>query len=537
MLVKFNPNYRTRWMFPRNIRKIPPWKIAQILCVLSNVATYNNWKGDQEIQDQFCKALVSAGLKGNKNPFDPHSGGPRTYYSQLKMLGLIFSAKDRIQYTIAGQDILDGKPPLPILQKLLLNLQYPSPYSQGPNVRIHPKIQVKPFVFVFELLRKRNIKYLSVNELQIALVYGHNRKCLNLCVEKIQNLRKNSCIKNVISNPSEDLYTPRTRKKPLEQILADLHHNANTAKNWLLANCLVKEDKINGENVFWENTDFADLIDQAINNAETFIPCISEESFQRRFGTWNKQKDTRDLTEKESKSHLSVDQTIILSKFYQFCGEHLIAEIPDTFIENLSKGYGFSKSRIIDTISPYIKNSLNFFQSTYHNLSYGGTRSAIAFERATSELLNSRLLFQTKNTGQKKRPNGAIGGYSDILVVTLNKDNCGLIDTKASPMYDLPHSDYAKMCNTYIQNYKELLPPKSQIKLSFVSYIAGGFNGNIKGKLKQITKTTSIGASACTAGALYKLALRGISKNEQKKCVDLFSQNEVYNSDITISPL
>lgn len=77
--IEFNPNYRMIWMFPRNIRRISPWKIAQIVTLLKDAVTGTAWQGNQLVQNSFCKALEAAGLKRSGEQYDPHSGGPRTY--------------------------------------------------------------------------------------------------------------------------------------------------------------------------------------------------------------------------------------------------------------------------------------------------------------------------------------------------------------------------------------------------------------------------------------------------------------------------
>ena len=88
--IVFDKKFRTRWMFPRNIRKIHPWKIAEILNILSIASFKEEWDGNQCVQDVFARALSNAELKQNKT-YTTNSGGARTYLSQLEMLGLVLS--------------------------------------------------------------------------------------------------------------------------------------------------------------------------------------------------------------------------------------------------------------------------------------------------------------------------------------------------------------------------------------------------------------------------------------------------------------
>lgn len=103
-------------MVPRNIRKIPPWKIAQIISLFNRKIKEESWKGNQMLQDSFTVALNKAGLKRDFEPYDIKSGGARTYKSQLSCLGLIIETDENIYLSLAGQDIIDGnESPLKIL--------------------------------------------------------------------------------------------------------------------------------------------------------------------------------------------------------------------------------------------------------------------------------------------------------------------------------------------------------------------------------------------------------------------------------------
>lgn len=519
-------------MFPRNIRKIAPWRIAQIMGVLSQVSRYGDWTGDQALQDRFCTALVAAGLKRDHVPYDPNSGGPRTYYAQLKALGLLYQDRNRsVKFTLAGRDLLEGKPPLPIMQRLLLNLQYPSPYSGGPNVRIHPGLRVKPFVFVFELLRE--VKFLSVNELQVALVYGHNRHCLADCIRKVKAMKTGAEIRDVVEDLDADLYTPRTAGTKIEAVLAGLRDDANTCKNWLLANCLVIEQRLHGEQVFWENPEYNELIDEAIANADRYVIAGDEMAFQRAFGAWNRKKDTRATGQEDARATLSVDDSIILSKFFEYCGGEIVTHTPEPFVESLRTGFGFSRDKILEVIEPQLGNALNYFNSTYHELAIGGTKTAGKFETATAALLKDRFMFEVQATGQKKRPTGTVGGYSDIFVLTSGRDVCGVLDTKASPAYNLPHGDIAKMVTTYIPTYTELLPEGVESRLGFVAYVAGGFSGDVGTRLNHITAKSSIPASAIAAGALYKAASTWSGKEARRRFVSAMETNIVAERELS----
>ncbi len=529
-LVEFDSQYRRRWMFPRNIRKIPPWKIAQILNIFENVITHGEW--DQQSQNSFCANLVEAGLKSDYIPYDPNSGGSRTYYSQMKMLGLIYDSSTGIKFTIAGEDILSGKAPLPIMQRQLLSLQYPSPYSLAPNVKIHPGIKIKPLVFVFMLLRDPDIQSMTVNELQIPLIYGHNYDCFDICKEKILALRGGTSIEDVIDNHYEDLYTRRTAGNPICNLLSGMKDDANTCKNWLQSNSLITADKIEGIEVYQENTQYSDLITESINRRNAIInPANGEESFQRSFGAWNRSRDTRNQNQSTTGRRIDVQETLILSQFYEYCGTNLVFNNPDTFIDSLSETHGFERQKITDVISGKLPNAASYFQSTYHELSIGGRNAALAFEKATSELYR-KLHFTAIETGQRRRPVGTIGGYSDIFLISYDDRSCAIVDTKASPSYSLGHDDILKMATTYIPSYTELITDGTPRDLAFVSYVAGGFSGNISRGLAEITsRCDNVGASAIKAGELFAIVQEGTSAGYQNQMIETFKSNNILTSN------
>ena len=138
-LVPFDNRYRRAWMFPRNIRKIYPWKLSQILSMVHMQLESNIWEGNQSVQNTFTANLEKLGLKRPGVQYDPNSGGARTYFSQLESLGLLFTREDKTTWlTLAGQDLVEGKcSPSQIIRTQLLNYQYPSIYSKSANVKVH----------------------------------------------------------------------------------------------------------------------------------------------------------------------------------------------------------------------------------------------------------------------------------------------------------------------------------------------------------------------------------------------------------------
>ena len=175
--------------------------------------------------------------------------------------------------------------------------------------------------------------------------------------------------------------------------------------------------------------------------------------------------------------------------YFDYCENNIVFDNLDGFVE-VMKGYGFQRLEVIDNISPLLKSSMGYFATTYFGYSCGGTSTAINFEKATTELFNKCFNIKATHIGQKKRPNNQIGGYPDILLEASNY--ISLVDTKASPKYQLSHDDVVKMQHTYIPHYKEPLDLDSTKPLHFVCYVAGGFSGNLSEKLKAIHEKTNI---------------------------------------------
>ncbi|PRY55489.1 AlwI restriction endonuclease [Arcticibacter pallidicorallinus] len=510
MLVEFNSNFRRSWMLPRAIRKIYPWKLAQI-CQILNQMALNNWS--QEIQNEFSGLLTAGNLKGRNEIRDPKSGGARTYISQLESIGLLYRRQKELFFTLAGRSLIDFETPLKVLQSQILNYQYPSTYSNGRNVRIHPDIKVKPFVFALRLLRNNKIKYLTVDEIVFCVVYGHNSKCEDFVVSKIlsfrsQNLQRNDLLK-LIDRPLEDLSTPKaTQKDNAHKLLLEAINVANTFKNYLISSSLAYEDATTKNIIISE--EFADIIDEAISKMHNFISYSPgfEEKYTRTYGAWNKKKDTTTNSERKK---LNKGESIISAQFFEYIGNVLITEHPEDFISKMVKDFGFDRDLVLDVITPLIPKSLTYFESKYLELSKGGVTTARDFELATAELFKTRLGINAKHTGSAYKK--GVGGYSDIILINESVGECAIADTKASSHYTLPSMDYAKMISNYIPNYQELELAKGH-RLGFILYVAGGVGGEIQTKLLTLYRESGLPASAINARTLIEVAqIKGLERD------------------------
>ncbi len=530
-LATHNPKYRRIWMWPRNKRRIPSWSIANMLSIVkAQTSSSEIVAGNTELQHIMTKALETSGLKKPGEQYHPNPGGMRTYLSQLEGLGLIFYRPDKsLWFTLAGEDIVSGKPPLPILQTMVLKYQYPSVYGMSPNVRIHPDLKIKPYLFLLKLLMDPDIAHLTNQEIAIPVIYGHNSKCYSICKEKILRLRNGEEFENIIDNPSEDLYTPRGSS------LQNIFDIANTFKNVLQSFCFIYTEKVGRAERAYINEELIPEILDALKYENKFIPLNgTEEGFQRSFGAWNKSKDLRQLSKTEYTSRSEFEKNIITGSFAGYCGTKLVTEVDDEFIHSMVESYGFNKEFIRETASRLLSRSFSMFEERFIELSKSGNPNmALEFEKAVTSIFKNVLHFDAVNTGQRKN-HSAVGGYTDVFAVALDGIHCAIIDAKASPKYDLGSSDWYKMKDNYIANYKDLTQGRP-LTLEFCAYVAGGFRGDIESKLRQLTEATGIGDSAISAYQLIRVAQKSPAPEMQTTIRQAFCRNKVLTAEDFIS--
>jgi len=492
--------------------------MIQILTLLMHVTKGKDWAGNKALQEDFTLALQALGLKANGHQRNPNPGGPRTYLSQLEGLGLVFvrDADQTLWPTIAGEALIAERAPLEVMQTQLLRYQYPSVYSKSRNVNIHPDVRVRPYRFLLSLILDPDLMGLSNEEFAVAVVYGHNHDCLSLCKTKILQLRQGvERIERIIDNPETDLVTPRTQeKRRIEQSWSnaweDMKNVGNTFKNGLESNYLIVENPDTRR--FDVEEESVAFVRKMLNLSEPFISVEDEESFQRAFGRFDREKDNRRLLAPEKTLALQDGSSVILAKFMAHCRGQLVRDIPEEWIVNTSRDLAISQEKVRGTVEPYMDRAISLFEQTYLDLSKGGSVDGLEFEKATAELFRKGLGFEVRLTGQLKRKE--IGGYSDLLLVPDQGAKCAIIDTKASGNYALGSSDYHKMVNNYLRNYKELDPEKS---LEFCGYVAGGFSHSFSARLKSLERDGNVPAIGLTAAELLRILREQPSENLQSR--------------------
>ena len=518
MLVKFDPNFRRTWMFPRNIRMIEPWKLDQILTLL--MATSADF-ASQTVQDALYEELGTLGVKGSGSVRDHNSGGFRTYLAQLSCLGLVYKdPSDGWKTTIAGNLMLDHQNPLDVLRVQLIRHQYPSTYSEGHNIKVHPDIKVKPFILLLDLMNDEKLDGLTTQEMAIPVVYGHNANCYDLCVQKILAVRENKNSLNGIIEDPLDLYTPRAKDRSLEKGLEDVLNIANTAKNYLLSAQLIQssEDR-RWRAVCDENVAF---LTPLINEERHYYIPIQEDknSFQRAYGRGNREKDNRGLNRATDGF-----SRFIQSRFIGAINASPFSLDTEAFIKECAKNYGKLENEIWLAIGPVLPKRRCIERDVYLQYARSGGTLSREFELATTAIFKKLGFSDSIHIGQRKSKLAREGGFPDIYIKAKDMEFCGMADTKATAKFKVSFNDRNKLRDFYRESYREIDP---DTPLAFYLYIAGGFNE------KEMTKTLDdcsnmigVPVTALTAEFLLGLYEKSQTISPEKLC-DWFSRSHCY---------
>jgi len=313
---------RTLWMFPRNIRTAKPAELGMVVRALSNaLASSKDSYLDQDSQDVYSSTLDNLNLKNGGKLQSSNSGGMRTYLAYLEQLGLIFrrsankkkNIKAGVYLTLAGVEVANLKDPVSVMIKQTLRMQFPSPYSQGPQVNIHSSVEVKPAIFITKMAESVDLNnYISSEDAAIAVIYGRTMKdlktviakCLKARIHYRNNRNKNNeikrieAIKSILDNPTSDLFTNKTKGNPVDDRVVDILAIGNTIINRLTSTGILLK-KIGtlsdyGTEILNLNQKYKSVISSI--NKEKIVSqnaYTDRESWQRNLGRGNKSKDNR----------------------------------------------------------------------------------------------------------------------------------------------------------------------------------------------------------------------------------------------------
>lgn len=526
-VLSFDPLYRRTWMFPRNIRRIEPWKLDQILNLL--LACQED-TSSQEVQDWLYQELENLNIKRDRNKIKTgNAGGMRTYYSQLELLGLVVRDPSSKIYkpTRAGQKMMNHEDPLKVFRFQLFRLQYPSPYSVANNLRIDPRIKIKPFVFLCDLIKDERLNGLTSDEMAIPVLYGHNNDCFDECVQLILELRKKEYKFEEVINSSQDFYTVKAKNRNFEAGLKDVLDIANTAKNYLQAGQMIFEDPESKRFILTSNPEALNIIDtigrEPIEPFDNNYP----ESFQNRFGRFDKKKAVKAQT-KEKSSKINGFEVLINTLFSSQLSENPYGVDVNSFVKNTAKNYGKSETEIHRIISPLIERRHSIERRVILDAAYSGGVQANLLEKATTEIFKKLGFDKSLWIGSKKAKTGRQGGFPDIYIRASQWDHCALGDSKATAKYKFPIGDTQKLASYYKDCELEIDP---NCPSDFFVYVAGGFERDTQVQKYLALCKNNLGkpVSAITVTTLLDLVEQE-KKPSLKTIIAKLSQGSYYTS-------
>ena len=210
-LLSFDPSSTRIWKFPKYDGKQTIFQMTNSLITLFSNATNQNLQvvlsdeQNRELSDIFgiCRAL------GLIFQIDV-----RTYRPSKTLIAVL---EERLDF-------------LHMWQVALLNFQFPC-FSDIPDFQnIDRRMLVKPFLFLLQLLHDPELNYsLNKKEVKLALVYGNNPSCLDVCKERILDYRKNKKW-TIVRNYKQEWYDLDSQATPddlLKRITTQAEHFTN----------------------------------------------------------------------------------------------------------------------------------------------------------------------------------------------------------------------------------------------------------------------------------------------------------------------
>jgi hypothetical protein len=507
------PQKRTMWMVPRNIRRIEPWKLVQILTLLEAI---DGSVGNQEHQDKLYKALEDLQVKATRSAAgSKNQGGFRTYLTQLACLGLYACVGDQYELTVAGKEMIEGKDPRAVLRCQLMRMQYPSYYGSLSRVRMSETLRVKPFVFLLKLFEDERIQTLSDEEMAVAVIYGRTDSDYEKVVGKILRMKAGAPLSSVVDDVA-DVCTPSRYPKSdeaeeisacKEQGCTDAATIANTFKNFLLSAALIytvpqgKGAKKRYASVSDEETLRAikPYREEPIRPYDPKNP----ENWQRFFGRWNKKKTVGKVSTPASAR--DGFKAMVQNECIKAMSDNPYAFDLAAFARTQAERWHKPEQDIVNACAPLKDKARNIERNAVEEASVSGGGKSGFFEKAVLNIFVKLGFERSENWSQKKPADRRPGGYPDTYIYAKGMKSCGLADAKSTSKYSFPIGDRTKLGTYY--KHCELEVYKSTPSEFFV-YVAGGFDGTgevIAGRLRQCRKEYERPVSAVTVSALMDL--------------------------------
>jgi hypothetical protein len=514
------------WMIPRSKRKLYP--VIDILSLFSLQNLGDIWRQDLGRQLDFETELERMGIKRPGQRRDQRAGGARTYESWLYALGLIFeeTGTGAIRNTLAGEALLDGKPPVPIMTNQLMKLQYPSPYSMRTGVNINRRFQVRPFRFILRLLIDHRIQYLTKKEIgYFVMTEGENETqlCFDHVVQSILDYRANGDA--VIPGNFGVLYPSsrnNNRTRTREEAMRSLADTANTFINFIEYTQLVVRNSPTSP-IYIPTHKRAEV--QAVLNDGTALRPLNtnnqywEENSQRNFGlALGGTRDNRNFNQQQTVTDQLYRERRVRSEFLHIAGSRYITTITAQLIDEIATITGFLQEQVEASLQGFRPDTSSIFEASYLNMAISGTDLAREFELATHQIF--RLLgFNANHIGTNPL-------NPDVFASSPLHNFSGIIDAKAYRTYSLINDHRNRMIINYIPDWSNRAG-----NLSFFMYVADGFGTNIDTQIQQLSESGNLNGCAISArNLLYLLQRHLASPINHARLNNIFQ----YNRRITV---
>ncbi|PRR97892.1 restriction endonuclease [Bacillus sp. NMCN6] len=510
------------WQVPRNKRRLYP--VVDILSLFTIQNLGENWRESLSRQLDFETELERYGLKRVGQRRDRRAGGARTYESWLYNLGLVYIETETsiTRTTLAGDALLSGQPPVPIVTNQLMKLQYPSPYSLRRRVNINKRFQIRPFRFLLKLLLDNRVHTLSKEEIgRFVITEGENesQRCFENVVQRILDYRLLGDA--VLPANFEELYpSSTTGVRSREKTISGLEDIANTLINYLEYTQFISRND-NGS-IFILPERIVDV--QSIMTDGTTLRRLDAnhqfgiENFQRNFGLAPGQnRDNRNFGGQNITDNIYRERRI-RSELLHIAGTTPISTITNEILNRISSATGYTINEVAGALDGFRPDTFSLFEATYMNMAVSGRELATEFELATQNVFEE-LGFNAQHVGAKPL-------HPDIYVESpLNYS--GIIDTKAYRRYSITNDHRNRMVRNYIPTYRD-------DDFTFFMYVADGFGSNIASQIQSIAQETNINGTVITASNIMRLLQRNqVATIDHASLRNLFTSNDVVSiSDI-----
>jgi hypothetical protein len=407
----------------------------------------------------------------------------------LYSLGLWFEKDNKVFLTLAGEAIMEGKPPVPVLKQQVLRFQYPSAYSA--TVKVSPRFEIRPFVFLLKLLTDSRIELLSQEEIAFVIAIeaeNESDKCYEKVVDKLMQFRASDIGWHIFG----DDYL--SKHEASESNLMDV---ANTMMNWLDYTQLVYREK----KIIGIAEDKLTEVMEIINSPAKFIkyPDVAD-IYQRKYGVdpWH-QKDTRNLLNTGMVSSKTIDKNRILRAFFNYSSlkpvSKINTEVVNYVCEVAGTNYKYTETILTET---YPHGAVGGYLSNYRNMAFQGRDEAVDFEKATTNLFHDIFGYEAIHlgqTGSKSAP--------DILLISDSDGYQAIIDNKAYSKYSITGDHHNRMVHNYLEGISNY--SSCELPIGYFTYISGGFVTHIDKQIQSEVSESGVHGSGITVTNLISL--------------------------------